>query len=67
MLNKECLLFMKKVIVTKKSKIIYQLIEKQRHFIIIGYIHNIYKLSILLYYIDFMLIEILMYLYTNTY
>ena len=46
MFSKECLLFMKKVAVAKKSKIIYQLIVRERHLIIIGYIHNMYKLSI---------------------
>ena len=47
MFTKECLLFMKKVTVAKKSKIMYQLIVRQRHLIIIGYIYNIYKLSIM--------------------
>ena len=47
MLSKECLLFMKKVAVAKKSKIVYQLIGRQRHLIIIGYIYNVYKLSIM--------------------
>ena len=47
MFSKKCLLVMKKVSVAKKSKIIYQLIERQRHFIIIGYIHNVYKLSVM--------------------
>ena len=47
MFSKECLLFMKNVTVAKKSKIIDQLIEGQRYLIIIGYTHNIYKLSIM--------------------
>ena len=47
MFTKECLLFMKNVIVAKKSKIFDQLIVRQRHLIIIGYIHNMYKLSIM--------------------
>ena len=34
-----------KVAFAKKSKIIYQIIERQRHLIIIGYIYNIYKLK----------------------
>ena len=40
MFSKECLLFMKKVTVAKNSKIIYQLNERLRHLIIIGYTYN---------------------------
>ena len=47
MFSKEYLLFMKNVTVAKKSKIIYQLIERQRHLIIIGYIYILHKLSIM--------------------